>query len=183
MPIGFKHSEETKEKLRRFHTGLKSSEEARAKISKALLGRKLPTETVEKMRRWRTGRTLSPETRAKISHTHKTKGISKGRPNPMKGTGKGSEYKKFKDSKEYKQWRKCIFERDSYTCQHCGEHSGNGYRVELNADHIKPYCLFPELRLDIDNGRTLCRQCHTKTPTFGKTSKQMLPLFPELREY
>ena len=31
----------------------------------------------------------------------------------------------------YKDWRKAVYERDDYTCQHCGEKGG-----ELNADHI-----------------------------------------------
>lgn len=38
----------------------------------------------------------------------------------------------------------------------------------LEADHIKPYSLFPELRYEVDNGRTLCVDCHKKTPTWGK---------------
>jgi 5-methylcytosine-specific restriction endonuclease McrA len=56
---------------------------------------------------------------------------------------------------EYQNWRTAVFERDGYTCQKCGKHGG-----ELNAHHIKRYSDHPELRLDIDNGITLCKECH-----------------------
>jgi len=58
---------------------------------------------------------------------------------------------------EYKLWRTAVFERDKYTCVWCGH---KGY---VEADHIKPFALFPELRFAIDNGRTLCRPCHVTT--------------------
>lgn len=64
--------------------------------------------------------------------------------------------------KEYKQWRKAVFERDMYTCQLC--HKKGGY---LEADHIKPWAKYPELRYLIENGRTLCRPCHLTTETWG----------------
>ncbi len=64
---------------------------------------------------------------------------------------------KIRNSKEYANWRKSVFERDNYTCQLC---KIRGYK--LNADHIKPFSLFPELRLDLSNGRTLCEDCHKK---------------------
>ena len=32
--------------------------------------------------------------------------------------------------------------------------------IKLHADHIKPYANYPELRLEITNGRTLCVPCH-----------------------
>jgi len=65
-------------------------------------------------------------------------------------------------SPESKEWRKLVFKRDNYTCQHCGKRGG-----KLDADHIKPWALYPELRFELNNGRTLCRPCHLKTDTWG----------------
>lgn len=65
-------------------------------------------------------------------------------------------------SKEYKIWRTAVFVRDDFTCQICGKKGG-----ELNADHIKPWASYPELRYAIDNGRTLCIDCHRATDTWG----------------
>jgi len=70
-------------------------------------------------------------------------------------------------SGKYKDWRKAVFERDNYTCQDCGLRNVEGLKLKLNADHIKPFALHPELRFDISNGRTLCECCHKKTDTFG----------------
>lgn len=67
-----------------------------------------------------------------------------------------------RNSARYGDWRKQVFERDNYTCQSCGERGG-----KLDADHIKPWALFPESRYDLNNGRTLCRPCHLKTDTWG----------------
>lgn len=64
---------------------------------------------------------------------------------------------------EYKLWRTAVFQRDNYTCMWCGARNGNGKKVILNADHIKPWCDYPELRFALDNGRTLCKPCHFKT--------------------
>ena len=55
----------------------------------------------------------------------------------------------------YEYWRKQVFERDKYTCQSCGKRGG-----ELNAHHIKPYAKYKELRTEINNGITLCLECH-----------------------
>ncbi len=60
--------------------------------------------------------------------------------------------------REYRQWRKSVFERDKYTCQVCGDNKGGN----LRAHHIKRYSEFPELRYDVKNGITLCDKCHNK---------------------
>jgi len=61
-----------------------------------------------------------------------------------------------------RDWRSAVFVRDDYTCQSCGKVGG-----KLQAHHIKPYKMFPELRLEIGNGITLCVDCHKKTDSYG----------------
>lgn len=63
---------------------------------------------------------------------------------------------------EYKIWRKAVFDRDSYTCTSCKVIGGN-----LVADHIKCFAHHKEERFNIDNGRTLCLDCHKNTRNFG----------------
>lgn len=70
-------------------------------------------------------------------------------------------------SPAYKVWRTHVFQRDNYTCQACGCRSGIGQPVKLHADHVMPFSLFPDLRLEILNGRTLCVPCHRRTPTWA----------------
>lgn len=64
----------------------------------------------------------------------------------------------------YKDWRNAVFARDGYTCQFCGikNAKGLGYTVQLEADHLKSWTLHPELRYEVDNGRTLCKDCHSE---------------------
>jgi len=68
---------------------------------------------------------------------------------------------------EYKLWRKSVFERDCYTCQVC--HQVGGY---LTAHHIKSWVNYPELRLDINNGITLCEDCHKLTDNYKGKSRR-----------
>lgn len=71
-----------------------------------------------------------------------------------------SENAMIRKSIPYKRWRTEVFERDGYVCVKCGD---GGY---INADHIKPFSIYPELRFDIENGQTLCVPCHKeKTKT------------------
>lgn len=55
----------------------------------------------------------------------------------------------------YKNWRRSVFIRDEFTCQKC-----NQKNIYIQAHHIMPYAKFPELRFDINNGATLCKNCH-----------------------
>lgn len=60
--------------------------------------------------------------------------------------------------REYKEWRTAVYERDDYTCQCCGNRGG-----KLNAYHINRFSEHPDLRYDIQNGITLCANCHDST--------------------
>jgi hypothetical protein len=77
--------------------------------------------------------------------------------------GKCGENLLFRASREYQNWRKEVFRRDSYKCVLCGNSKGGN----LEADHIKDFALYPEIRLELDNGRTLCKDCHRKTDNYG----------------
>lgn len=61
---------------------------------------------------------------------------------------------------EYRGWRESVFARDGYSCVRCGAKSVAGKAVVLNADHIKLFSLYPELRTEVNNGQTLCVPCH-----------------------
>lgn len=60
-------------------------------------------------------------------------------------------------SKEYNHWRMAVFERDDFRCQICGN-----IGIYLQAHHIKSWCDYPDLRIKIDNGITLCKNCHSE---------------------
>jgi 5-methylcytosine-specific restriction endonuclease McrA len=130
------------------------------------------------MRKIKTGIKMSDDFKKKVKDHHAD--VS-GDKNPMWGT-KRPEYVKeavrkansrggitpinklIRTSFAYLNWRKSVFERDNYTCQMCGNRGG-----KLNADHIKPFSIYLDLRFDLDNGRTLCVDCHKTTPTYGRS--------------
>jgi len=117
-----------------------------------------------KLNKSRRGISRSVEVKEKISKT-KT-----GKPNPAVSGDKNRHWKgginpinnTIRKSREYKLWRIAVFERDNYTCRWCGIKSGIGIKVYLEAHHVKLFSEYPELRFAIDNGITLCRDCHNK---------------------
>lgn len=74
-------------------------------------------------------------------------------------------------STAFKEWRESVFKRDNWTCQACEVRGG-----ELHPDHIKQWALFPELRFELSNGRTLCKDCHMKTDTWGRNIPKVVAL-------
>lgn len=112
---------------------------------------------------WNIGKKMSEEFCVKMSIARKGIPSSrKGKPSVHSGEkhynwkgGITPEIRVIRTSRVYALWRKEVFERDNYTCQECFQRGG-----ELHADHIKSFKDYPDLRLDVSNGRTLCRQCH-----------------------
>lgn len=68
---------------------------------------------------------------------------------------------KFYSSSQWKKLRLQVLERDHYECQWCKE-QGKVTTINdaiLEVDHIKELEYHPELATDIDNLRTLCKEC------------------------
>lgn len=77
--------------------------------------------------------------------------------------GKTTENHRGRHCLAYYEWRKAVLSRDHYRCCICGT---GGWR-NIEADHIKPFSLYPGLRYDTSNGRAICKPCHRKTDTYG----------------
>ncbi|GEM_PF-5105015 len=59
-------------------------------------------------------------------------------------------------SGNYHNWRETILKRDNYSCQCCGRSKS------LEVHHLHPYSERPDLRLDVNNGVILCKECHKR---------------------
>lgn len=53
-----------------------------------------------------------------------------------------------------RQWTRAVRRRDGDACRACGQ------TIPLHAHHIRPRNTYPELALELDNGITLCANCH-----------------------
>lgn len=86
--------------------------------------------------------------------------------------------KQIRNLVEYKNWRFSVFSRDDFTCQHCKKTKSK--YVQIHADHIVSLAriilkenikntndaLRCSILWDLDNGRTLCIDCHKKTDSW-----------------
>lgn len=128
--------------------GKKQTDEAKEKISKALNDRKLSEQHKLNMSLSRRGEKSSN----------------------WKG-GRTTLVKQIRKNYKYRQWRDDVFMRDDFTCQECG------HRGILNAHHIKSFSIILEEYeittleeallcnelWNINNGITLCEECHKLT--------------------
>lgn len=74
------------------------------------------------------------------------------------------ERKQFYQSTEWRRLRRKALERDHYECQWCAMQGkvSTANDTVLEVDHIKELKDYPELALDINNLRTLCKECHNE---------------------
>lgn len=201
--INRKHSLETREKMSISGKGRIFSLEHRRKISEKMkkhIGWKHTEKTKDKMKlsnphywlgksnvkisgednyNWKGGRPkcLYCDIRLKSYNSNVCKSCSqKGERNHSWKGGITSKNQIVRNSPEYNIWRITVFKRDNYTCQMCGQHGGY-----LIADHRRPFSLFPELRLVIQNGRTLCGNCHKSKTRIDRSliSNKTHPSFKE----
>jgi len=161
----FQKTNEFKEMVRKTHKGRKCSEETKTKM---------------KENSW-THCDRYDEIRLEISER------MSGKNNPMFGKlGKQNPCwnPDLTDEERRKQhcvigisrWRKKVKERDNQTCQCCGS------KNHLEAHHINNFRDFKELRIDINNGITLCFECHNGKngihAKYGRlTTKEHLDMF------
>ncbi len=166
---GKKLSKAHKEKLRKAHKGKKQSKECIEKRVKSRKGYRHSEETRKKL--GRKGRKL----KGRVWNKGKRQPQTTGKKNPNWKGGISDFNKKIRGLNEYSQWRTKVFERDRWTCQTCHK---RGY---VEAHHI---ILFNSIILknkirtvnqalkcselwDIDNGVTLCKECHSLTKEGG----------------
>lgn len=61
------------------------------------------------------------------------------------------------------EWRKAVYRRDNYTCVLCRTIRRKGLKIEPH--HILRKVDRPDLIFNVDNGVTLCHECHMNKVT------------------
>ena len=83
-------------------------------------------------------------------------------------------------SLDMKLAREACFKRDDYTCRDCGQHGG-----KLNAHHIWPFQSYSQLKFEVSNLLTLCKQCHDAfhKAAGGHVHPSIGPFLPPKKKY
>ncbi len=157
---GRKLSDEHIQIIKNANTGLKRSQETIEKMSKAMTGRVFEKETLEKMSNSAKNRKLpSEDTRLKMSSAQ------------YKRYGTSNKDQALINKRLYisrlKTWASRAKSKTPF-CEECG------VTQELHAHHIMPKSIYPELALDENNVKVLCKECHMKfhkNNSYDKTNK------------
>jgi 5-methylcytosine-specific restriction endonuclease McrA len=155
-----------------------ASPEWRAKQAAAKRGKRLTAETRARMSASRKGVPKPDGFGEKLSASLKGRAApwATGPNSPWWRGGATDTQKRIRASRQYRLWRKAVLERDKHQCIKCGATS------RLDVDHEVPFavllletnlCQSPSWLFDIDNGRTLCRDCHKKTPTWSRKTDNL----------
>ncbi len=143
---GFKHTEETKQKMREHHKDFTRPHTDEEKLK-----------TSNSMKEWhrihqhpKKGKKASEETKRKMSL------VRWGSKNANWKGGLTEIVKGIRRSPEFYQWRKAVLERDNHTCQDCE------VTEKIEAHHIRPIIDYPEGIFEIENGLSLCGDCHNR---------------------
>lgn len=116
-----------------------------------------PFVNVERLRQWHKdnpeasgmkGKTHSNETKRKMSES------KRGNKHPNWKGGLTQIVRGIRRASEYYQWRKEVLERDNYICQDCH------LAKKVDAHHIRSLVDYPKGIFEIENGLTLCEECH-----------------------
>ncbi len=175
----------------------KLSEEHKAKLSLAHKGNPTWNKGLKGLKGYRLGKKHTLEAKLKMSKSRagvKRKPLSEEHKRKLSVANSGSNNHFWKGGMtfihdhvrtcfKYRQWRSDVFQRDSYRCVWCGDDKGGN----LQADHIEPLsrlisknqiksleeAVSCEEIWNINNGRTLCIDCHKTTDTYaGKLNKK-----------
>jgi hypothetical protein len=184
--LGKKASLKTRQIMRLSHLGIRQSEETKQKIRLANIGKKLSSETKEKVRHANIGKHHSKET------INKLRLINIGRTGANAGNWKGGKttlIRSIRASLKYSKWAALCRTRDFWTCRECNEHS-----KDLNVHHKYSFldiiknnniltldeAMNCSLLWDLNNGVTLCCDCHRKIHSYlkilARETKNLRPL-------
>lgn len=167
--------------------GSKLSNDIKLKISQSLKGKKKTPEHIRNAGIAQRGKKLSEEHKKLIGL--KSIGRIKGDKNPAWKGGITPVHIQIRTSRQYLLWRKNILKFDDYTCRKCGKRGGelnvdhypisfsailNKLIIEQGLDNLYDKAINYGMFWDLNNGRTLCINCHRKTDTYGYKARKTI---------